>query len=182
MRRLLPLLLLAGCASSYESRYSFAPSPHEILVQPEGAELPVARILVSVRGVRSPDSDLGIPLSTEVRMRVENLTDVPVLVQRGEFVLVDADLTSFGPPRIDVPGDLFAMPAETLSLVLHFPFPPETKPEDLALEGLNLRLALRWNEERGAIVSATFERVVRMDPYYWGPHYGYPYGYSAFCY
>ena len=162
------LLLVAGCAASLEGRYQFGPSPYEILVQPDGADAPVARVLVAMRGVQDADPDRNLPLGLEVRLRVENLSDAPVTIDREALVLVDGELNAFQSPFASVPGNLTAMPKNTFMVALRFPFPQGMDADDVAFEGLNLRMGFSWPGAH-ELVSARFERVLRMDPYYVAP-------------
>lgn len=177
MKSFLPLLLLllapTGCSSS-NYRYLFAPSPAEILIQPQ-SDTPVARALITVLEGQKGDAEVARS-RMHLRLRIENRDDAPVRLDPDSLQLVGSDLAEFGPVRIE-PAVEEVPPGEVRTYDLWFPFPPGLSLSAPHLEGLNLSWRLDY-EGGAAEVSTTFQR--RVEDYYapeprvtWSVGYGY---------
>lgn len=173
---LLLLLVCASCKTSYEGRFRYAPTPHEVLIQPEDADVPVARLMVSMQGVRDPDRDGTRPLAMDVRLRIENESEAEVVLDLEALLLLDASLEAFGEPIVPPDAGEPVAPGTTHSLELLFPFPDGLTPRDMDLSGLHLSVVLHYGGGE-ARVSTIFERrepqVVYIDRWHGGLHVHY---------
>ena len=100
-RTLVGLALFLSCAlapacSSYTS-YRFGPALQDVLVRTNDGSEVIASALVSSRGIASHDDRYEV----RFRLRLQNQRPGPLVVVGAE--LVDANLNSFGPARIDPP-------------------------------------------------------------------------------
>lgn len=186
---LLIILILAALPACRSTTWNarFTPALAEALVGPisitEGGTEPngppVARVLFSVLGAERPGGDKEAPFEMHVRFRVENRTDADLEVVLAGFLLLDANLAAFGAVRREAPADsegILTVPAgQPVLLDLMFPFPDGKEPDDLNLDGLNVRGALRSGDVVYP-VGATFTRGPRFiyrDPWYgYYPYYG----------
>ena len=152
-------------------------------MRPAQDQDPIALVLFSCRGIVATAEPEGHEVL--VRIEVENLLDEPLRLQAEEVRLVDAELLSFGPPRIareSGQGGLEVAPRSIAFFDVSFPFPrPGSEPD---LSALNVRLALEHSAGR-ALITTTFERLgsIYYDPYFYadgtdplGPRGYDPYG------
>jgi hypothetical protein len=184
------ILVLAALAVTPACRSTtwnarFTPTPAETLVgpiQPDGSGMPLARVLLSVRGAERRGGDPHASFEMRIRMRVENRSDTALELLLSDFLLLDADLAPFGPARLDAPigsDGVLSVPAGLpILLDLRFEFPDGHGPEELDLDGLNLRGALRSGPDV-YLLGVTFTRgprVIYRSPWYgYDPYYG-PWG------
>lgn len=171
------LALAAACASTPSYRY--APSPVDVLIQPDVAQPALARAEVAARGL----SDTGHVL---FRILVESYADTPLELVPEEFRLVDADLRPFGPARVARDEDASAgeglrvAPKEIGVFEVGFALESDEDVER-RLESLVFVWSLRY-ADGVASVTSRFERVRRVyyrydryyarDPY-WDDSWGY---------
>ena len=149
------MLLLAGCASTYDSNYRFQPRPASIeTVHTEGSG-PLARTLVSVTGVRRGTSEAGPAI--ELRMRVENVSGTDLELDPHSLELVSADVQTFGPPLIEPPSLIIPAEGVTTFDVL-FPIPESAFDQPIDLSSINLRWSL-FHDGRVLTHEATFDRT-----------------------
>ena len=86
---------LNGC-STYDTRYVFDPRPVDVTAAiPGAATAEPVRTLVSVAGIRRADPASGLPVSVEVRLRLENTSAVPVSFDPASLALFSAGLKQF---------------------------------------------------------------------------------------
>jgi len=160
--------LLASCASYYPG-YSFQPAPDVVSVSPGRTDQRAARVLASVAGVRRADD--GRPPEVEVRLRVENLDAARVEVQPQSLVLVTSGLEELGLPRVEPPDVPGLGPGESTTFTAFFPLPPGTDPDDLGLEGLDVRWTLVVDGRRVTAQSSFSRRpppeIRYVDPFWW---------------
>lgn len=168
------LTLLASCTSTwYGAR--FVPSPLEVGVTAAGEPRAEARALLSVRGVRRAQGDT--PAEVEVHVRLENVGDVPLVLDPEGFDLVTSDLISFRAPLVEPPAGAEVAPGAQELWVLRFPVPEEREVDDLDWSGLNVRFRVVFGE-RAVVTGVTFDRLdVPNGGYYYDPWWG-PYPYS----
>jgi hypothetical protein len=183
MKTLLLALLgacLASCSTFYDAR--FAPSPLEVKLGDSEVSGLEGRALISVLGVRRPDSETGRPAQVEVMMRFENEGSVPFSLDAGSLQLSTADLFTLSAgelvPQVPEPVE----PGGAREVAVTFPIPPSKSFYSLDWRGLNLRLILRYAERR-KLVSASFERLSYYPyGYGYGPYYSMGWGYGGWGY
>jgi len=192
-----PILLLvvglSACTSTFVT-LDFAPSPAQTLVD-DGGGLTQARVLASVLSAERPGDDEERPFELHLRVRVESLGAEPVVLDEPSVLLVDAALSRFPAPRLELgegdasTGALSVAPHSARSFDLYFPMEGRSP---RSIDALNLRLQLRVGE-RDVLVGANFEKrrslqVLRppnagfYGPYFgsfYGPYYGSFYGHSS---
>jgi hypothetical protein len=157
MRRtaLLAALLCSACSSYYN--HVFYPAPLEVQQEVQGDSTSQARALVSVVGIRKPDSKAGTGVQFEVRLRIENVGASAVQLVADSLSLVAADLRSFEPPSIE-PEPAWIAQGEVAVYDIVFPFPAGTTPKDYDLKGINLGWSVDFGEQR-VKTGVTFERA-----------------------
>jgi hypothetical protein len=164
----IPSALSAGCASTYYSA-RFGPATSEAMVSPPQKPEAAARVLVSVIGVRKPDSKSGTPAEAELRMRMENLGRVPVRPEEHSLELLSGALEPFGTARIVSQDPPVVAPGAASTFDLFFPMPGRKSPEEVDLRSLNLRFTLDFDGQP-VTTGINFERVVPVyDPYWSEP-------------
>jgi hypothetical protein len=162
---------LPACRSTtWKARFS--PTPAETHVGPMDGSPPVARLLLSIRGAERRGGLPEGPFEMRVRLRVENQTNAPLELLLASFLLLDANLDAFEPPRLEThegtDGTLSVAAGQPLLLDLMFPFPDGQEPDDLQLDGLNLRGAVR-SDGKIYQLGVTFTRgprIIYLDPWY----------------
>jgi len=169
----LALALLAGCSSPwYGAR--FVPSPLEVGLTAAGEPRAEARALLAVRGILRARK--GEPARVEVHLRLENVGDVPLVLDPEGFDLVTSDLISFRAPEVEPPAGVEVAPGDQGLWVLRFATPEDRGVDELDWSGLNVRFRVRFGE-RAVVTGVTFDRMdlpyggAYYDPW-WGP---YPY-------
>ncbi len=174
--------VLAGC-SVYKSSYSYQPRPLEAQIEVE--EEVVARVLLSVVGIRRVDKDAGFPQEIEIRVRIENRSSSELTFLTEDLLLVSADLVPFLSPRFGENQGRVIPAKENRTLTFYFGFPEREKGERKPdLDGLNLNWAVACRSKK-VTVSSTFERAYYGDddyyPYnsYWRFGFGYR---GSYCY
>ena len=174
MKPLLTIALtaLASCTTYYDVR--FVPAPLETRIDDTGDANSIARVLVSITGVRKADDANHQPARVEMRMRIENLGTTPLEIEPDSFELVAANIVNFGRGEIaPLPQGPLATGASS-EFDLRFPIAPGRTLEHYDFEGLNLRWAVRFGDRR-VITGVSFQRAPQ--PYYYG--YGGPGGYPC---
>jgi hypothetical protein len=165
--------VLASCSTFYDIH--FVPAPIEARIADDTSADAVARALVSVSGVRRPDSEHRQPARFELRMRIENLGKQALEIEPDSFELVSADLQPFGAPQFQPVPDRALGPNESIAFDLAFPVPDGSSIDNYDLRGLNLKWAVRMGDKR-VISGVSFQRFIApayygyYDPFYpgWG--------------
>ncbi|MHC4447723.1 MAG: hypothetical protein ACYSXF_08100 [Planctomycetota bacterium] len=168
----LALVILGGCASTYDQRYLYEPRLVDVEAPVPGqADATPVRTLVTVAGVRRADSQADLPASVEIRLRIENAGPAAVSFDPETLALFSADFTQFPAPitrpaeRVEIP------PGQAATIEVFFPFPDGRYPGDLDLGGLNLRWALLIDGQPVSC-STTFNRRRYLYPRFgWGIGY-----------
>ncbi len=154
----LALVILGGCATTYDGRYLYEPRLVDVeSPMPDQAEGPPVRTLVTIAGVRRADADAGLPASVEVRLRVENAGPAAVSLDPATLALFSVDFTQFPAPITQPAEPVEIPPGQAGTIEVFFPFPGERYPGDLDLGGLNVRWTLLIGG-RPVTSSATFSR------------------------
>jgi hypothetical protein len=173
----LPLLFLIGCASQYVGGYYYYPHPGTITVPATQPTQPSpVTTLATVVGVRYPDEHL--PLSVEVRLRLDNKGAQPITFDPRSLELTSADLMRFLPAIVTVPTPLIVSPGQSVLIDAEFPFPDSKTYESADLDSLHLSWLLQVGS-RSEPQAMDFHREDYYprryyDPYWDGP-YAYPY-------
>lgn len=163
------LALAAGCQSTYYGA-QFLPATHEVpVIVPDVADAK-ARCLVSVRGVKRADTKAGTPEQVEVRMRIENLGQVPCTLEQHSMQLLTGDLEPFGAAQVTSSDAPVIAPGATANYELYFPMPNGKKSDNVNFKSLNLRWTLDF-DGKAMTNGVTFERMVYADPYYDQPRF-----------
>jgi len=162
------LPLLSAC-SAYMSGYDFEPRPLEFAHVLPGAEDRAASVLVTVVGVRKRDAEQSIPASVELRIRVDNNSDMEARLEPADVQLFAANLAAFPPPVLPE-GSPTVPPHGSSTIALYFPFPDDKVPGGYDLDGLSARWTL-FVGDRPSTGNATFTRA-------YGDHGGYPVGFG----
>jgi hypothetical protein len=179
MKNVLRLALLAALSAACRSApyVRYAPAPLEAWVQPEETPTPLARALLSVRGLREREAGSGpaqqAHLEMVLRVRLENRQEAPMRIEPDGCRLLDGGLAEFGAPRISSPeeqsGDAQGWeiaPHAARVFELAFPLPAGRTLSDLDLESLSLTWVV--SDPRGRItLTSSFARV-HPDTYYYG--------------
>ncbi|MDX1564401.1 MAG: hypothetical protein R3236_03295, partial [Phycisphaeraceae bacterium] len=124
-------------------RYAYVPRPAEITAEivADNKTDPDVHLLVTVTGIHRVKDDVPDHHSLEVKIRLENLTEKPILFDpsRVSATLETPDQTAvpFDPPAA---FDLAA--GQRRSLTLRLPLPVGIEPEDRAAAGLNLSVEM----------------------------------------
>ena len=153
------LVMLGGCATTYDSRYLYGPRPVDVEsdVPGEPAAEPV-HTLVSIMGVRRADEAADLPASVEVRLRLENTGETSVTFDPASIALFAADTQRFADPIVRPSRPMDIAPQESVTVEAFFPFPDGEYPGGFDLDGLNVR----WTVEidgKPLTRSATFTRL-----------------------
>ena len=176
------LLLAAGCAP-YVEGYYYAPHPALALIPAtQPSQPPTVAAFASVVGIRRQDDQLHLPLSIEVRLRIDNNGSQQLWFDPRSMQLTSGDLIRFGPPLIDAESQLVVDPGQSALITANFPFPGGKSYDDFDLSSLELRWGERVGPQNVGQV-AEFRRAIYVYPsYYYGPYwdYGYPYPYPYF--
>lgn len=160
----------AGCESGpYLSAYSYQPRPGIYEVRKHGAEqqAPPLTAMATIVGVRRPDAEHHIGPSIDVRLRFESNGTEPASFDPSSLSLVNGMLQPFPRPYVNPPSIVTLSPGQQAEVTASFPFPPNTKPDQMDLNELRLRWVVHV---AGYPVpqTALFERV---DSGYGGPDY-----------
>ncbi|MCP3905082.1 MAG: hypothetical protein GY715_15770 [Planctomycetes bacterium] len=140
-------LLVGGCTSTYLHQFAYVPMPAKLELTARADEMPLVRILVSVIGVRRADRDAGLPVTVEMRVRVENLgTDETLTFDPTSLTLLSGDLETFSPPVLstDAPMTVPAHGASTVEAL--FPVPGDGTTSAVDMDGLNLQWTIRLRD------------------------------------
>jgi hypothetical protein len=181
--------LIGGC-SPYVEDFHFAPHPAiaEIKVattQPSQMEPSPVTAYATIVGIRREDSQQHLPLSVEVRLRLDNNGSQSITFDPQSMELTNGDLVRFPPPVLPPPQEIPVLPGQPVMVQANFPFPPHASYDNMNLQTLQLNWAVRIDGHDVA-QTANFHLVHQyyVDPY-WGypPYpYGYPYPYYGYPY
>lgn len=178
MNKLLPLALVfaasLGCRSTYDMRYNYHPRPAvlHVAVQKEATDTPV-HVMVSVVGVRSEKAETH-PGTLEVRMRVDNSSNLRAAVDVASLKLFSADLKEFGAGEAQPATTVYAAPGSASELTAFFPFPTNPGWGVWDVEGVSLRWTLLLADDAGNLqqtisqsMAFTRRRPIRQYPGYY---------------
>jgi len=183
---LLGLMLVTGC-SPYINDIYYTPHPAvaEVQVattQPAQVATPPVTTYATIVGVRREDRDQHIPLSVEVRLRLENHGSQAVSFDPHTLDLTNGELVVFPPPIVRPPQAFSILPGQPAIVQANFPLPP-----GFSYDGAGMAtLQLHWDVQiDGHVVQqmAKFHRAHRYyyyDPYWDYPPYGYGYPYDGY--
>jgi hypothetical protein len=174
------LCLLAGCADYPDLDYSPRPALAEIEAAPPDKSPPVSAF-ASVIGIRPADKDDDLPLSMEVRFRLENNGPHSVSFDPQTMMLTTGSLIDFDPPVTRPAHPVTLATNERAQFTAYFPFPPHHSYDNVDLRSLQLRWRLQLDGSNiGQVVS--FNRIYPYHRYYYDrdPYWGY--GYPAYYY
>jgi hypothetical protein len=164
---LIGLLMLTGC-STYDDRFAYGPRPVQVpIVAPNGA--PAVQALATIIGLRNKKDD--VPRSIEVRIRFENVSNQPAIVDANSLEMFSADLRPFGRPILDAGGAFTIAPGQVVILNPLFPVPEP----GADLNGVNLRFSVTVAGHTGT-ANATFTRVPGVVYYDDSPRVGVGFG------
>ncbi len=156
---LLTLLLLvpgAGGCAAYHGGFRYKPHPVEIIESTDAHRL--ARVLISVTGLRYEDEDANRPAGMELAVRVENLAADTAAFDPANLALLSADLKPFPRPIVDPSDPVSLARGQSANFTALFPLTAEVNARTADLTGLNVRLNYRVND-RDIERSATFQRL-----------------------
>jgi len=191
----LALCSVACQSSTYRMRYS--PSIAEVLLTENPDQPELARVLASVPGAVRAGEERDGDFEMQLRLRIENRSDEEIRLDMSEWLLVDADLDTYGPGRvfegIEADAPVVVTAGESAQFDLRFPLPSGVRhPRTMNLDGLNLRGVLYLGDGTWPL-GMSFSReplVLYADPYYGRGYYGagyygaygYPGFYGSYCY
>jgi hypothetical protein len=166
------LVGLAGGCSPYVEGLRYAPHPAVAEVRlaatsaGQQAQPPLTGY-ATVIGIRREDQKQHVPLSVEVRLRLDNHGPQEVAFDPRTLDLTDAELARFAPPLLSIPQPASIAPEQPYIVQANFPFPPGLSYDSNGMENLQLRWAVQVG---GHIVpqSASFQRIhnyYAADPY-----------------
>jgi len=139
---LLAALALAGCSSTYLPQYAYVPKPAQLELTATAEDVPLARTLVSVIGVRRADRTEGIPVSVEIRVRIENLGTSAITFDPGSLALLSGDLVPFPAPTLFVSDPIEVAPSGAATVDARFPFPGDGTTSSVSMDGLQIQWSL----------------------------------------
>jgi hypothetical protein len=174
------LMLMVGCgpSSPYVSGYYYDPHPLvAALPTTQPSQPPPVSAYATIIGIRLPDEAQHIPLSMEVRLRIDDNSPDPVTLDPRSMDLSTGDLVRFDPAITTPMAPVTINPGESAMITAEFPFPPGSTYSQFNLEALQWRWALQVGPQHVDQV-ADFKQVV--EPNY-GPYY-YPYYPSVYFY
>jgi hypothetical protein len=163
------LALAAGCHSTYYA-VQFVPATNEVPAIVPARDDAKARSLVSIRGVKRADKKSGAPEQVDIRMRIENLGQVPCTLEQHTLQLLSGDLEPFGAAQVNSSDPPVIAPGATSNFELYFPMPNGKKSDNVSFKSLNLRWTLDFDGQ-AMTNGATFERAAYRDPYWDEPHF-----------
>lgn len=178
---LLGVGFVGGCGP-YVEDFHYLPHPAYAEIRASTASTtqpaqPPVTANATVIGIRRADSAAHVPLSIEVRLRVDNHGPLPITFDPASLDLSTGELMRFPPPLVRPQGPVTLEPGQTLIAEAFFPFPPGASYENVNLQVLQLH----WTavvDGHPIAQTADFHRIHRYydDPYlaYPGPYY-YPY-------
>jgi hypothetical protein len=186
---LLGLLFVGGCGPYVEGfRYQPHPGYAEIRAGVPGAPAtqpatpPPVTAYATVVGVRRADSGEHLPLSIQVRLRLDNHGPLPASFDPASLDLTTGELVRFPPPLVRPPGPVTLEPGQTLISEAYFPFPPGATFDNINLQTLQFNWTVVLDGHPIA-QSVDFHRIREYyyDPYWYGPgpYYPYPYYYPV---
>jgi hypothetical protein len=173
----LMLVALATGCSDYVDDFRYWPRPAIAEIQPttqpqppNPPQPPPAVVLVSVVGVHTQSKDLGIPVSVEVRMRIENRGPHTVEFDPASLELINGYLVRFGRPKVTPPQPISLEPLQSAMVVAYFPLPAGGSLDDIDMNSLQLRWFLQLDGV--SVGQGTEFRRVRTYYYDYGPYWG----------
>jgi hypothetical protein len=186
--RLIGLLMIAfvaaggGGCSRYVGEFCYRPRPAVAALNAPAtgrastsAVAPGLTGYAIVVGVRRADAVAHLPLSVEVRLRLDNASVRDARFDPRSMEMYSAQLAAFGPPRV-VRREIELPPGQPVIIEAFFPFS-----ENVSLDDLNMQaLRLRWIVQVGSAAvpqEAQFRRAHRY--YFDDPGWGLPRGYPS---
>jgi hypothetical protein len=171
-----PLLCwVVGCATPpYVDGYYYSPRPLVAdIPSTQPALPPPVKAYASVVGIRNQDDTAHVPLSIEVRLRVDNNGPESVVFNPTSMELNTGDLFRFGPPLVAT-APVALTPGESAMVTAYFPFPAGKSYDDFDLGSLQLRWALQIGAQSVEQIGDFRQEIqqvyyYRDDPY-WGPY------------
>lgn len=137
------LLTAAGCVSSQSSfpqtylpGYQYVPQPVMATIFTR-EQKPAVNVLVSVMGIHQADQ--SVPLSVELRLRMENTGVAAATLDPRSMELVSGSLQPFDAPLVRPPQPLQVAPGQTGTMTTFFRFPAGSNFQTMGLETLRLR-------------------------------------------
>ncbi len=147
-------VLMTGCATHYSHR--FAPAPVEVELYPDDQPEARARGLVTIGGIRRPADGRGSVV--EVRIRIENIGQVPVALLADSLRLVSADLRDLGAATV-VPAPEPLAAGQNGVYDVGFELRAGRTPQDYDLQGMNLKFDVDF-AGTAVMTGITFDRVL----------------------
>jgi hypothetical protein len=179
------LMALIGGCSEYVDGYRYGPGPVLAgIPATQPGQAPPAAVLVSVIGVRRADEKADLPLSIEVRMRVDDNTAEDVVFEPATLQMTNRDLIEFAPPILTPRNPFHLTPRRSEFVTAYFPLPAGKSYDQVDLESLQLRWLIQVDGRQVGQV-AEFQRTFRYyyyydDPNYWDYPYYYPYRFGFY--
>lgn len=164
------MFAVGGCESGpYLPAYSYQPRPSISTVRRHGTEqqAPPLTALVTILGVRKADPDHHAGPAIDVRMRFESNGTEPVTFDPSSLDLVTGSLWPFPHPYVNPPMQLTLTSGQQQNITATFPFPPNTRPEQMDLN----ELRLRWVVHVAGFAVAQTALFERVDAGYGGVEY-----------
>jgi hypothetical protein len=170
---ILALAFLSGC-STYVEDFDYMPHPALAEIPPVAPDKgPPVSAFATVIGVHRADRDQDIPLSVEVRLRLENNGPHTIVFDPQSMQLTTGDLLDFDPPIARPAHSINLAPGDATAIDAFFPFPPRQNYDNTDLRSLQLR----WREQiDGSAVgqAVSFRRIYPYRYVYADPYWGYP--------
>lgn len=160
----------AGCETGpYLSAYSYQPRPGIYEVRKHGADqqAPPLTAMVSILGVRRADPDHHVGPSIDVRFQLESNSPEPAWFEPASLSLANGMLQPFPRPYVNPPTTVTLSEGQQAQVTASFPFPPNTKPEQMDLN----ELRLRWVVHIGGFDVPQTALFERSGAGYSGPDY-----------
>ena len=171
---LVGIVFIAGCSlSPYVEDYHYAPHPAVAEIQAattqpsQNAPPPLTAYATKPVGIRREDRDARIPLSVEVRIRLDSHGSQSVTFDPHTLDLTNGELVRFPPPLV-TPQIISVLPDQPVMVQANFPFPPGLSYNNINLQTLQLRWAVQI-DGHAVPQFADFRRVYRYydeEPYY----------------
>lgn len=171
------LALVSGCSPFVEG-YHYTPNPavadiRMATTQPSAQEQSPLTAYATIVGIRREDEKRHIPLSVEVRMRLDNHGPQEAAFDPRSLELTDASLVRFPPPIGVPPAPVSIPPEQSFMAEAFFPFPPGLSYDNSGMESLQLHWAVQI---AGHIVPQTASFHLVRHYYMYDPYWDYPPG------
>jgi hypothetical protein len=172
---LFALMAASGC-SPYIDGFYYAPHPAVAQIQAsttqpfQAAESPVTAYATIV-GIRRYDRERHIPLSVEVRLRLDNRGPQAVWFDPRTLDLTNSELLPFPAPIVRPMQAVSILPGQPFTIKANFPLPSALSDERGGLDTLQLRWVVTIDGHAVPQI-ANFRRIRRY--YYYDPYWDYP--------